>query len=552
MIKKYWQLILILIIATVLRFWQLGIIPPSLTWDEAALGYNAYSILKTGKDEYGNVLPLNLKSFGDYKPAVYAYLDIPFVLVFGLNEFAVRFPAALLGVLLVVVVYFLAKELFANTYLALSVALTTAISPLAIFFSRPAFETSVALFLNTLATWLFIKGTKNTTWFIWSAIIFGMSLFTYQASRLFVPLLLIGLVIIYKNQITINFKTKISIGIILFFISLVGYSLFIVGESTRLSTVSFLSYQRSEEELSQIAREQSSQLTDFQFQFFHGEWFAYLRGFFERYLIYFSPKTLFVEGDTNPRHDIPDFGILYYSSMVLIPLGFIFLVKNITNNAKGIYLIFFWLLVAPIPAVLSKDLLNMIRAFNITLPLSILEGAGLYFLLSLIKHKSNLFFKIAVIIVGLIILVNVTLFIDRYFVHLPKQLSWGWVYGFKEAFSMAGDPAKLSKYSEVAITDEHGQPYIYYLFYNKYSPEKFQKQAVLDQQSTDVGSIHKIDNIEFRFVDWRSDRLAKNALFIGTFEELPENDIKPFPEFTILKDIHYLDGRGALRVVEVK
>src|SRR6266852_41358 len=91
-------LIFIIIIAATLRLWQLGSVPPSPDWDEAALGYNAYAILHTGKDEYGKFLPIVLRSFDDYKPALYAYLVIPSVQIFGLNLFAVRFPSAVFGV----------------------------------------------------------------------------------------------------------------------------------------------------------------------------------------------------------------------------------------------------------------------------------------------------------------------------------------------------------------------------------------------------------------------------------------------------------------------
>ena len=91
-------LILIVLIGTVLRFYQLGINPPSLTWDEPALGYHAYSLAIDGKDEFGRLLPITyLESFGDYKPPVYAYLTAPFVKFLGLNEAAVRFPSALFG-----------------------------------------------------------------------------------------------------------------------------------------------------------------------------------------------------------------------------------------------------------------------------------------------------------------------------------------------------------------------------------------------------------------------------------------------------------------------
>ena len=97
----------IIFLAFFLRFYQLGNNPPSLTWDEAAWGYNAYSIGIDGRDEFGRFLPLDyLESFGDFKPPVYAYLDVLPVKIFGLNEFAVRFPSALFGVLTVIATYF--------------------------------------------------------------------------------------------------------------------------------------------------------------------------------------------------------------------------------------------------------------------------------------------------------------------------------------------------------------------------------------------------------------------------------------------------------------
>src|SRR5579864_5348125 len=95
-------LILIVIVAAFLRFYQLGTNPPSLTWDEVSWGYNAYSLGIDGRDEFGRFLPLNyLESFGDFKPPVYAYLDSIPIKVFGLNEFATRFPSAFLGTLTV-------------------------------------------------------------------------------------------------------------------------------------------------------------------------------------------------------------------------------------------------------------------------------------------------------------------------------------------------------------------------------------------------------------------------------------------------------------------
>src|SRR5579885_1751166 len=114
--KKNIILIAIVLFAAVLRFYQLGSNPPSLTWDEVAWGYNAYALGIDGRDEFGRFLPVTyLESFGDYKPPVYAYLDVIPIKIFGLTEFATRLPSALAGIGTVLVTFFLTLRLFSHS-----------------------------------------------------------------------------------------------------------------------------------------------------------------------------------------------------------------------------------------------------------------------------------------------------------------------------------------------------------------------------------------------------------------------------------------------------
>ena len=156
-------LYLIIALSIFLRFWQLGQNPPSLTWDETAWGYNAYSLGIDGRDEFGRLLPIDyLESFGDFKPPVYAYLDVVPIKLFGLTEFSTRFPSAFFGVLTVLVTYFLTKRIFWNSkskeMYALLSALFLAISPWHIMLSRAAFEANVATFFIIAGIWLFLAG----------------------------------------------------------------------------------------------------------------------------------------------------------------------------------------------------------------------------------------------------------------------------------------------------------------------------------------------------------------------------------------------------------
>lgn len=536
-------LILIILLASFLRLWDLPNNPSGLTWDEVALGYNAYSILKTGRDEYGHLLPLTLKSFGDYKPALYAYLDIPFVAFLGLNELSVRLPSALIGILCVGLIYFLAQELFNNKRLSLLCSLFLAISPWHIQFSRPAFEVNLALFLNLLAVYLFIKGFKLRKLLIFSSLFFGLSIFTYQGSKIFVPLLILVILISYRKSVSLD-KLKLPALILGIFILVLGLTTVLGNQAQRLSTLNFFAYTRPDTEIQMISQDDGLRVNSLPFQILHGEWFSYVRGLTERYLIYFSPKQLFVEGDYSQRHRVPDLGILYYFSVILIPLGLIFLLKIKDRASK---LIFLWLILAPIPAVFSRDLISTLRALNMVIPVAILEAAGFLLLTAFLR---KMFTKWSALLIGIVwglMLFNVLVYLDRYFIHAPLEYSKYWLYGYKQVFNKLPN---TSLYNKVVISDAYGQPYIYYLFYIDFPSEKFQAQAKLDQPTVDVGTIRKIDNIEFRHIYWPKDRGEKNALFIGPKEELPDQDILPFPEYKLLNDINFLDGEHAFRIVE--
>lgn len=157
--RKKLILILIILLAFALRFYRLDSYP-ALNADEAAIGYNAYSLIRTGLDEHGNPWPIHFQSFNDYKPGLYFYIVIPFVRFLGLSEWAVRIPGALLGVLTVLVIYLLVKELFKSEKLALLSSLFLAISPWHIHFSRGGWEVNVATFFITLGVWLFLRALK--------------------------------------------------------------------------------------------------------------------------------------------------------------------------------------------------------------------------------------------------------------------------------------------------------------------------------------------------------------------------------------------------------
>ena len=192
-IKKYWKLLAVIVLAIFLRFYNLSSNPPSLSWDEAAIGWNAKTIFHTRRDEFGTLLPLSFQSFGDYKSPVYIYLTAPVVGLLGMSEVNVRLVSAIAGVLSIILIYLITKELFFNKkYLPLISATLLAITPWHIIMSRPAFEPNLALFFILSAVFFRLKSFKNPKLLILASLSVVASLYTYHSPKIFLPLLILG------------------------------------------------------------------------------------------------------------------------------------------------------------------------------------------------------------------------------------------------------------------------------------------------------------------------------------------------------------------------
>src|SRR3989344_3727144 len=177
-------LIGILVLAAVLRLYKLGQFPTHLTNDEAALGYNAYSILKTAKDEHGQFMPVIFKSFGDWKPGLYIYATVPFVATLGLNEFSTRAASAVAGIVAVLLGYLIGKNLFSRRVALLSAVFLT-ISPWHLQFSRSAWEANFSLTLLLFGVYFFIQAVSTKPKYIYlSALFFALTLWAYQGAKL--------------------------------------------------------------------------------------------------------------------------------------------------------------------------------------------------------------------------------------------------------------------------------------------------------------------------------------------------------------------------------
>ena len=563
--KNHIVLFLILLFAAVLRLYKLSSIPPGLTPDEASLGYNAYSILKTGKDEYGQVLPIIFKSFGDYKPGLYVYLTIPFVAIFGLTEFAVRLPSALAGVVAVWLIYLVVREIFSQKKLEIGnkhslslrdwkleilAAAMLAASPWHIHFSRGAWEANISLTLTLAGILFFLKSLKEHKYLLWVGVSFALTFLTYQGAKLSTAIVIFTLTLIFWREVKKWFSSArrdlagtILLGLL---ISLPIVLSLLQSKTGRLEVFSILSYKRPQEQIQTIIRQGEESVSGLSYSLFHSEELNLKRSILGRWFNHFSTRFLFFEGDwQNSRHSSPNHGVLLLTDFIFLILGLVAIVKD---KNKALIFILLWLILAPLPAALSRDQVHAVRSLNMVIPLTVISAIGLTSILNFVSKFDRLRVTSYALIFTFYLL-PFTLFLDSYFVHLPIHNAKHWFYGYKQAVTVI-TPIQ-NDYKNIVFQQSYDQPYIYFLFYQKYDPAKYQEQAKLTEGGVDVGLVEKFDNILFETFSWpyRTDR--KNTLVVGNPVGIPadinEND------FRLIKEIKYPDEfETAFRIVEVK
>lgn len=486
-------LLLLTILALTLRLYRAKFFP--LLWDEAAIGYNAYSLLHTLRDEYGNFLPLIFKSFGDYKPGLYIYLDLPFITLLGLNASAVRLPSIIIGSLTPLFLYLLIKQISPkSSRLALISALVLAVNPYNIHFSRGAWETNILTAQLVLAAYFFYRALnlhKSKDLFI-SALIFASSLYTYQAGKMISLLLIIILFTLNCRSIILHVKVIITTFVLpLFLLALpLAYGLLFSADTNRLKVVSLFSYPRPQNEIQLITAESSS----LDYRLFHNQSIFFLRNFFLRYFNHLSPRFLVFEGDwQSPRHSAAYSGVLLYPSLIFLVIG-LFISPHHPSTKRLKLLFALWLLLAPVPAALTRDSVQAVRAMSFSIPLVFFIAFGLNRLIQVLRRSKfrRLILTIVIAAYGL----SLSYYLDLYYHHTVTKSPKETLFGYRQAFAFVLKNAPQS--NQIYFTDFYGQPYIYYLFYSAYPPSSYQSQARLTENKFgDTGKVEQIDNIHF-------------------------------------------------------
>lgn len=469
--------ILLIFLGIFFHFLNFSKLPVGFHEDEAAIGYNGFAIWQQRRDEWLNKLPISFRSFGDYKAPLSIYLNGFFTFVFGLEIWSVRLPSLIYSLLSVFFFVQLIKQLF--LYLDYPKAeidrfawlggFLVVFNPAHFLFSQIAYEVSLVFFLIVLALFYFFKfiNTNKKTFLLLSSLVFGFSFYAYHSCKVFTPLLVLVLLIIFRKQI---FKKKNFVTVffcfflnIILLIPLLKDSLF--GDGLTRASVSFL----FSEEYNFIQK---------------------FILFFKNLFFYFNPKfLLFGDNLDNWRHGTNFLGIIYPITFIFFLKGIFdslnsFFKKNIFNRDKKISIfLFFGLFFAILPSLITFNSPHVLRSFLVLIFIIIFALLGFFNFYFHLKNqkKRKIFFYLFLVVQFCCF----SLFYWHYVFIYPKKSSLDFQEGYQEVFSeirLYLDGKSKPKVRNVYFTQKHGNPYIYTLFFNEIKPLSYHQGALFQYQ----------------------------------------------------------------------
>lgn len=556
--KSFFILASIVLLSLPISFYRLGEIPNGFHRDEAFLGYNAYSLLKTGKDINGNLLPTHLESFL-YTPAGYSYFAIPAIVLIGLNEFAVRIPSAVFSVGTSVVIYFLTKKLLFQTKAPLLSKHRESISLLASFFyattpwnivlARTASVITVVVFFIALGMMLSLYWveTKKRLLLVSAFLAFFLSLCFYVAPYLFLLLFLPFFFLLIHKKIPRHESLVLGVCYIFFivlpsFLTFTSESLSLRVRSLSITNSPYVSLVLAEE----IREDGVSNTPLFLTRVFHNKIVGLSQYFFETYSKHFSYQFFFTDQSFPDRYRVPLSGMLY---LILFPLTFMGAYILFRTERSIALVLFAWIFLAPIGSSLaSDDVPNIQRTLFMLPPLLILTALGGFFLYQSIQNNKRIYVLVPIIVFAVWIY-SFVFFLHQYFVHGQRYRPWYRQEGYRQLVARIGELS--SQFGHIVITDRESAPTIFFLFYNHYNPLTF-------QQETRSSVLRDFDRVSFgkytfsqeecplKLLDDREESQDSNTLYINSgLCKLPD-------DVTVHDEVKRTDGSVAFYILSLK
>jgi len=518
-------LIAVLIFSFLIRFWRLDSNPTGFFCDEALMGIDALSILKTGKDHHGEFFPLFFKGFNYDNTSPYqVYLTVPFVGLFGLNERAVRLTPIFWSTIELLIFYLVLTH-FIPKSIALLGTLLLSLSPWHFHISRLNMGDYYSWTFLTLTSYLFfIKAFKERRmgYFALSALFFGLTTYSYTPSRLITPIVF-GLTILL-----LFFKKYFKVAFLMIFLYVIVLIPFIHFHLTDPHSL-----QRIKDTMGIDIENQPVQNQ------LHT---ARLNHFWKKYFLHYSDTFLFQKGDTDfpgqfiRRHSIAGLGLLYPYQKILIIVGIVWSIIEIIKKKKiELTFVFFLLFLFPIADSLTNDGTPFAtRSYLGVLPFHILIAFGLWSIFQILsklstsyKYWAKMIFVFSLVIAIFLSALNLL----QRFRENPRTTSdfWGWQYGSREI--MKYFLSIKDQYDELYMSGEFNSGEIFLKFYDPKST---------CQEKCKMGDL------------WRDPQIynsSRRQLFSLSPEYLNNSGFKN--RFLVEKTLNYPNGKVAFLIGKI-
>lgn len=529
--KFYFSLLIVIVlIGTILRFTSLSSLPLGLQQDETSLGYNAYSILKTGKDEYGIPFPAHFIAFGEYKLPGYVYLSLPTVWLFGTTPLGIRFPSAFFGSMTILLIGCLANELFREKkqrklLVVLSMA-TLALLPWHIFFSRGAFEVTPGLFFLTFSVWvgLVFRRTGRLAYVLISLLFAMAALYTYNTLRILAPILFVFIIFPAKRHIShapLFYKLLLGTGAVLFLFPflLTFRDASQATKGTLITTSAVIKAQALE------FRSYLTPLPDPIEKIFFSIPLLITTEYLHHIAQYLSVPFYFLTGSPHGNHGIGTHGYLYLFELPLCIVG-LFTLRKLKNKT----VLYVWIIATILVAAATREAPQATRSFFLIIPLSLIVATGTATLIDSIQSYKKwhiLFWTFSIIILGYSFISYAASYIYRF----PSVYAKSWRYDDYLVAQYLKD--HYEEYQTIIIDNNAGLIYSSLVYTMGFNPSEFQQTA--ERYPTDTEGFRPMKSfgkITYKDIDWDEDLLSPNTLFITTLNHQPET-LSPFMIITL-------------------
>lgn len=490
--------------------------------DEAALGYNAKSLIETGTDEYGKFFPLAFRSFGDFKSPLYIYSAIPLVKLFGI-PLGVRLTSAVWGILTIWWVAEVAREVVGrkkkdgSNWAGIIAGVSLALLPWHVNLSRHAIEAVMATALWSGGILLILKNKYPG-----AIAALALSALTYHSTKYVAPLLVLSLLFfLFKNKK----KRKLNSVMILACLFWIGATVINLQGFSNARALGVASIGIN-------------------------GWGKTIRDIASTYFSYFSPRVLNL-GDWQVRN-----GIYGVSNVALIILCFFYLgtwqtikkLKN-KNNFKQVLLLVV-LILSPLPASATIDPFHSIRSLIMVVPLSVLTGVGASELIDKMKGK----YKKPLTVLIICLITWQTFFLTERLLIQNSLVGYDdWAWGYEELVEKTVN-LDTSKYDKIYVdTTDSSAIYSTWLVFGEVNTREkipFEKGYYdpVKWQSPEKLNIKGNKTIHFKEIYWPKDQLEGNTLFIGSYKRFDPTALQE-AEAKVLEEIKDKTGKTWWMVV---